>query len=75
MTEPAAPNKADSRHVKPLVIVAAAIVAVIVLFLAARLLAAAVAGGPTLNVEPGLAVTVEVSVPVAPVQLAAIEQL
>ena len=61
MTEPAAPNEADSRRMKPLVIVAAAIVTVIVLFLAARLLAAAVAGGPTLNVEPGLPVTVEVS--------------
>jgi len=59
--EPVAPNEADSRRMKPLIIVAAAIVIVIVLFLAARLLAAAVAGGPTLNVEAGVPVTVEVS--------------
>ncbi|MGB5168183.1 MAG: endolytic transglycosylase MltG [Acidimicrobiia bacterium] len=61
MTESAAPNKTDRRRVKPLIVGAAAIVAVIALFLAARFLAAAVAGGPTLNVDPGLPVTVEVS--------------
>jgi len=61
VTEPALPNEADSRRIKPLIIVAVAIIAVIVLFLAARLLAAAVAGGPTLNVEAGVPVTVEVS--------------
>ena len=61
MTEPVAPNETEQRRIKPLIIVAVAIVAVIVLFLAARLLAAAVAGGPTLNVEAGLPVTVEVS--------------
>jgi UPF0755 protein len=43
------------------IIVAAAVLAVLLLVLAARLLAAAVAGGPALNVEPGLPVTVEVS--------------
>jgi UPF0755 protein len=46
---------------KPLFVVAVAVVAVILLVLAARFLAAAVAGGPSLNVEPGLPVTVEVS--------------
>ena len=61
MTEPAAPNQTERRWTKPLIVVAASIVAVLVLFVAARFLAAAVAGGPTLNVEPGLPVTVEVS--------------
>ena len=61
MTEPAAPNQTERRWTKPLIVVAASVVAVLVLFVAARFLAAAVAGGPTLNVEPGLPVTVEVS--------------
>jgi UPF0755 protein len=46
---------------KPLVIVGGALVAVVVLFFGAQWLAGAVAGGPTLNVDPGLPVTVEVS--------------
>lgn len=61
MTEPAAPNETEQRRMKPWFVVAVAVVAVILLVLAARFLAAAVAGGPSLNVEPGLPVTVEVS--------------
>ena len=60
MTEPVAPNGTEERRVKPLIVVVVAIAAVIVLFLAARFLAAAVAGGPTLNVEAGMPVSVEV---------------
>lgn len=60
MMEPAASNETEPRRVKPLIVVGAAVVAVIALIFGARLLAAAVAGGPTLNVEAGVPVSVEV---------------
>lgn len=60
MTDPSASNETEQQRMRPLLIVGAAVVAVIVLFFGAQLLAGAVAGGPTLNADPGLPVTVEI---------------
>ena len=60
MTEPAAATTADRRSRRPLFIAGAVIIGIVVLVIAARLLATAVAGDQALNVEPGIAVSVEV---------------
>jgi UPF0755 protein len=61
VTESAAATPTERRWRKPLFIAAGVIVAVVVLVLAARFLASAVAGDQALNVEPGIAVSVEVT--------------
>ena len=61
MTESAAATPTERRWKKPLFIAAGAVAAVVVLVLAARFLASAVAGDQALYVEPGIAVSVEVT--------------
>ena len=58
MTEPATPT--DQRWKKPLFIAIGVVVAVVVLVIGARLLASAVAGNQALDVEAGIAVSVEI---------------
>ena len=60
MTESAPATPAEGRWKKPLLIAAAVVVAVVVLVFAARLLASAVVGDQALDVEPGIAVSVEI---------------
>lgn len=60
MTESATTTPTERRWRKPLLIAAAVVVGVVVLILLARVLASAVAGDQALNVEPGIAVSVEI---------------
>lgn len=60
MTEPATTKPTEGRSRKPLFIAVGVVVAIVVLVVGARLLATAVAGGQALDVEPGIAVTVEI---------------
>ena len=60
MTESSATTLTEGRWKKPLLIAAAVVIAVVLMVLAARLLASAVAGDQALDVEPGIAVSVEI---------------
>ncbi len=60
MTEPLATTTAERRWRRPLFIAVGVIVGVLLLAFAARLLASAVAGDQALDVEPGVAVSVEI---------------
>ncbi|MCL1692908.1 MAG: endolytic transglycosylase MltG, partial [Actinomycetia bacterium] len=60
MTDSAAATPTEERWKKPLLIAAAVVVAVVALVLVSRILASAVAGDQALNVESGIAVSVEI---------------
>ncbi len=60
MTEPATTTPTEGRSKKPLFIAAGVVVGIVILILAARFLASSVAGNQALNVEPGIAVSVEI---------------
>ncbi len=60
MTESEATTPTEGRSKKPLFIAFGVVAAIVVLVVAARLLATAVAGGQALDVEPGIAVVVEI---------------
>jgi UPF0755 protein len=60
VTESTAATPTERRSKGPLFIAVGAVVAVVALVLAARFLASAVTGGQTLDVEPGIAVAVEI---------------
>ena len=60
MTETGISTPTEGRSRRPLPIAAGAVIAVVLLVLGARFLASVVAGGETLNVEPGVAVAVEI---------------
>ncbi len=60
MTEPQATTTAERRWRRPLFIAVGVIVGVLLLGLAARLLASAVSGDQALDIEPGVAVSVEI---------------
>lgn len=60
MTESTAATPTEGRSKKPLFIAIGVVIGVVVLVVLARLLATAVAGDQALNVEPGIAVAVEI---------------
>lgn len=60
MTESTAATPSEGRSKKPLFIAIGVVIGVVVLVVLARLLATAVAGDQALNVEPGIAVAVEI---------------
>lgn len=60
MTESTAATPTEGRSKKPLFIAIGVVIGVVVLVVLARLLATAVAGDQALNVEPGVAVAVEI---------------
>lgn len=71
MTDPTASPEPERRRFMPLLIAGAVVAGVIVLFFGAQLLAGVVAGGSTLDADPGLPVTVEVSAGSSAEQIAA----
>ncbi|MEA3501436.1 MAG: endolytic transglycosylase MltG, partial [Actinomycetota bacterium] len=60
MTESEATTSTEGRSKRPLFVAVGVVVAIIALVLVARFLAAAVAGDQALDVEPGIAVVVEI---------------